>query len=597
MTRLILSTAILLCVAAAQEDGPREPLCRAAQNGDAAQVRALLARGANPNLRDEQGETPLMLASSVHSVTIPDDRKNILRDAEGCAKFLLDKGADVNARDPAGRTALLIAMEGSASEYGVTGADERLARLLIGRGADVNAQDKEGWSPLLKALNLWADQPALVEFLLSKGAHVKARLKDGRSSLMLAAHLGKDDRIPLLIAKGADVNAYDRSGSTVLMVAAEVQWDEESIVMMKLLAAKGANLNATDNQGRTAADRASKAGSLARAKLLIESGTKVADVGAFWKRARNYALLRAIVRGNIESATAMLDEGADPDLHDDSGRTLLMIAAEDEYSANKTILLLKHGASVNLAGSTGDTALMVACDRYQAEIVKALLDVGANPNAVDREGNTVLIRAAASKHSWEESRKPLIHFLLEKGADPASTNGHGVTALMLMALNGNPALPVLLENPLDVNTRDDEGNTALLYASRYFVRDWQRRNGWALLEKGADANAANHKGETALILAATQSEGDAARLLLEKGADVNVRTSTGRTPLMQAIDEPKDFDNERHAMYSPEIAKLLIAAGADVNAHDAAGNTALALARKRGYLDMVAALEHAGAKD
>ena len=66
---------------------------------------------------------------------------------------------------------------------------------------------------------------------------------------------------------------------------------------------------------------------------------------------------------------------------------------------------------------------------------------------------------------------------------------------------------------------------------------------------------------------------------------------------MQAIDGPKDFDNERHVVYSPEIAKLLIAAGADVNARDAAGNTALALARKRGYLDMVAALEHAGAKD
>jgi ankyrin repeat protein len=250
---------------------------------------------------------------------------------------------------------------------------------------------------------------------------------------------------------------------------------------------------------------------------------------------------------------------------------------------------------VNLAGSGGETALMVAADRYQAEIVKALLDRGADPNAVDRGANSVLMRAAASKRSWEEERKPLIHLLLEKGADPGHKNTHGVTALMLMALNGNPALALVLEKPLDVDARDQQGNTALLYASRFFVRGWQRRNGWALLGKGADVNAANHRGETALILAATQHEAEAAQLLLEKGANVNAKTKTGRTALMQAIDGPKDFDNDKHVVYSPEIAKLLIAAGADVNARDAGGNTALTLANRRGYLDMAAALRKAGA--
>jgi ankyrin repeat protein len=252
---------------------------------------------------------------------------------------------------------------------------------------------------------------------------------------------------------------------------------------------------------------------------------------------------------------------------------------------------------VNLAGSDKDTALMIAADQYQAEIVKALLDHGADPNASDRQGNTVLMRAAASKRSYQEERHPLIHLLLAAGADPRRKNLHGVTALMLLAGDGNPALPLLLEKEIEVDARDADGNTALLYAARHFASGLQRSDGWALLQKGADVNAANQQGETALTLAATQYVLDAAQLLLLRGANVNARTRRGRTALMQSIDAPKDFDNDKHVVYSPEIAKLLIAAGADVNARDAGGKTALMLATERGYSDMAADLKKAGAKE
>jgi ankyrin repeat protein len=245
--------------------------------------------------------------------------------------------------------------------------------------------------------------------------------------------LGKDGRLALLVAKGADVSARDSNGATALMVAAVVQWDPQAMNMMKLLAAKGADLNAKDSQGRTAADHAAQAGYLDRARFLIDSGTRVADRDVFLTGARSQALLRAIAGGSLETAKAMLEQGADPNFRDDTGRTLLMVAADNEYSADKVMLLLDHGVSVNLAGRRKDTALIVAADRYQPEIVKAMLDRGADPNARDRQGNTVLMRAAASRRSWQEERKPLIHLLLEKDADAGSKNERGVTALMLMA--------------------------------------------------------------------------------------------------------------------------------------------------------------------
>ena len=157
---------MLVCCAAAQMNGPTEPLCRAAWQGDIARVRALLSGGANPNVRDESGQTPLMHAVSVIRRPVTDEPKPVKRAYHAVANLLLDKGADVSARDKAGRTPLLLAMEGSASEYKVIGADESMARLLVKRGASVNARDNEGWSPLLRVLNLWADQPGLIEFLL-----------------------------------------------------------------------------------------------------------------------------------------------------------------------------------------------------------------------------------------------------------------------------------------------------------------------------------------------------------------------------------------------------------------------------------------------
>ena len=595
--RIISAITLSVIVLAAQEGPPNEPLSLAALAGDVKQVGALLRGGADPNQRDDLGRTPLMWAAFILRRSSMETGRPELPDYPEVARLLLDKGADVNARDSSGRTALLMAMEGAASEYKVFGADEDFARLLIQRGAQLNLQDRDGWSPLLKAVSLWADQPKLISHLIARGADVNAHLKDGRTALMLAARLGKDDRMTVLIDKGADVNAADEQGETALTVATLVGWDDGSLQMIKLLLAHGANPNHSDLKGQTAADLAMEAGRIDRVQFLLKNGARVADLKAFLARGRNQALCREITEGSVEAAKALLDEGGDPNYRNANGRTLLMIAADNEYSAAKVTLLLQHGASVNVEGPARETALMVAADRYQAEIVSALLEHGADPNAADASGNSVLLHAAASRQAWHEEQHPLIHLLVGKGVDVNRKNERGVTALMLMAADGNPALGLLLEKHAEVNARDAQGDTALLYGARFFVRGWQRRDGWALLENGADVNAANLRGETALILAATQYEADAVRLLLDKGAKVNAKSSQGRTALMQAIDGPKEFDNQNHVVYSPAIAKVLIDAGADVNARDNDDNTPLSLAQGRGYREMVDTLKKAGARE
>ncbi len=218
-------------------------------------------------------------------------------------------------------------------------------------------------------------------------------------------------------------------------------------------------------------------------------------------------------------AAAAQDGGIDPDLRDEQGRTPLMVAAAGEDSAAKVRWLLDHRASPDLPGPEGETALMIAAGRYDFDTVKVLLDRGADANIVDHQGRTALIRAAASEQSWLEGRQPTIGLLIDATTDPGRKDAQGVTALMLMAGAGNPALPLLLAKGVDVNARDGEGNTALMYAARRFKGEEQRRAGWALLAKGADVNVRNRRGETALSLASAQKEPAGVDMLLKFGAE------------------------------------------------------------------------------
>src|SRR5581483_8665595 len=151
-----VATALALApFSAAAQNPPQEPLCRAALNGDAAEVRRLLDRGVDPDIRDEDGYTPLLRATEITRYGLADEKRPT-PDYQAVAALLLARRASVNARTPAGRTPLLGATRGSASEYRVIGADAAMVRLLIDQGADLNAHDNEGWTALLQVSGLWA---------------------------------------------------------------------------------------------------------------------------------------------------------------------------------------------------------------------------------------------------------------------------------------------------------------------------------------------------------------------------------------------------------------------------------------------------------
>lgn len=147
--------------------------------------------------------------------------------------------------------------------------------------------------------------------------------------------------------------------------------------------------------------------------------------------------------------------------------------------------------------------------------------------------------------------------------------------MMGASITGNVSeINRLLDRGADINDKDIEGNTALMFASIYSNNTNNLEAIKLLLDRGADINAENNNGSTALMLASEYSNDsssiDAVKLLLDNGAIINHKDNYGNTALMVASDSTNNTS-------SLETVELLLDRGADINEKNNNGLTALML--------------------
>ena len=285
--------------------------------------------------------------------------------------------------------------------------------------------------------------------------------------------------------------------------------------------------------------------------------------------------IEAAQSGNTAAILDLLKKGLNVNARDDQdGRTILMHATWFGHIDVMRILIDK-GADVNAKDKNGTTALILAADKSNSEIVSFLIDKGADVNA--KGGNGTALMLAVNKSNAE-----FVGFLIDKGADVNAKDKNG-TALILATDKGSAEIvSFLIDKGADVNTKDSLGYTALMKAAGRGHTSIMR----ILLDKGADVNTRTNDGYAALTHAAGSGHTDIVRTLIDKGADVNSKSSIGYTALMSAA-------TSGHVA----VVKVLLNKGADVNAKTSVGDTALIRASKYGHLDVANILRNAGATE
>lgn len=295
----------------------------------------------------------------------------------------------------------------------------------------------------------------------------------------------------------------------------------------------------------------------------------------------NKKLIDSILSGKINSIREVLKEGGDINYRDEEGLTPLihfLINYRGENSLEVFKMILMEGASINRKNKKNSTPLMflsessiphklsIACvlienDKstnhqniegisplmsfssysnlpYNLKIMQLLLLNGADPNLMDKDGNTALGYSAM----WSDSTKA-IHLLVKQGADINLTKKNGYSPLMAACQSTGDTSSIdvvktLIELEADVNQFTDKG-TPLSVAAEYSLSGGSLETVRVLLDAGADVNLADKWGATPLIKVCASPESkitvDIVRILLGAGADPIKVDNQGRSPLSYVI--------------------------------------------------------------
>ncbi len=457
-----------------------------------------------------------------------------------------------------------------------------MIKTFIAKGIDLELLDKDGNSALyvaLKVCNINA-----IKLLIAQGANISFDTKEHKISYAVNMI---NKWLTNLFQKSIDIGDYKNINEIITNNKNNINFTlinaakEEYVNIVKLLLESGASTNVKDSSGYTALVHAAKNGHTDIVRLLIENN--INNINNISDNERTNALYFAVYNGYTDIAELLLDTGV---IYNNINSLLFM--SIDRYCYNRLNLkrqinkdmiglLIKNKADIN-AKHNGLSYLMMAVDKRNLSLVKKILknkDV-ININDIDDNGNTALIRAI------KNNSVNIMRFLIESGANPYTEDDNGNTALILVIDKGRDMLEAFLKckylgySYIDINyVNNRDADTPLIRAVKSNITCLVEM----LIEAGVGFYTKDKEGNSPLILAVKNNNLKIVELLLKEiqvSNDINDIDGDGCTALIYAI-----INGNR------DIVGLILSLGANPYAEDKYGNSALELALNKQNEDII----------
>ncbi|MBN1185165.1 MAG: ankyrin repeat domain-containing protein [Bacteroidales bacterium] len=429
---------------------------------------------------------------------------------------------------------------------------ETVRRLIESKAVDLDeAQSTKKYFFLIDAVT--NGNIEIIEYLIAHGVDINEKNSYGITPLSRAVNYSESEAIKILIRNGVNVNTKDDEGQTVIFDA------RDRSVVNQLIEA-GARLDIFNNNDMTPIMEAASRGFVRNYEDALWYNKKLLNQ----QNSLGMTVLMIVSSWEFgdHDIPNLLMWGADPTIRDKKGMTAKDYAKKYGWINNVAILEnsgIKDDSFVDFnIYSDLDNQLLGA--RSDIDKIKELLSKGANINARDKDGETILLKAVNSYDLW--NNYDLVKLLLQRGAYIDVQNQNGITPLMWAIYKKAFDIAILLLNSgADVTVKSwnyglmqsGGGMTALHFLA---MHDYLSKIIDVLIDNGAKINAGEeYGGTTPLMLAAkTNNIEFAKRLIKEDGTIVETTNNWGETPLSFAVSEK-----------NPDMVEFLLELGANPN--------------------------------